>query len=270
MSGQSAFHSGLMSVTFRQKAIQEVVDIVVRAGLESITWAGDSHVLPDETAAAERARVACATASVRVEGYGSYWRGDGSDFAPTLGAAQILGASRVRVWAGSEGSEVASVVDRQRIVERVACAADAAAPAGIGLHLEFHRNTLTDTAESTSVLLDEIAALRMTDEMPVQTYWQPRPGITTRDAMAEIALLGSQISAAHVFSWDKDAKRLPLNEHREQWLAILGALAEHPLDTECDQPRDLMLEFVRGDSTSQLLDDARELHRLVGVCCRSG
>lgn len=265
MSGQSAFRSGLMSVTLRQKAIQEVVDIVVRVGLESITWAGDSHVLPDETAAAERARVACATASIRVEGYGSYWRGDCSDFAPSLGAAQTLGASRIRVWAGSEGSETAGAADRQRIVERVARAADAAAPAGIGLHLEFHHDTLTDTAESTSALLDEIAALRMTGDMPVQTYWQPRPGIATRDALVEIALLGSQISAAHVFSWDKDASRLPLAEHREQWLAILGALAEHPLNADCDQPRDLMLEFVRGDSTSQLLDDARELHRLVDL-----
>jgi sugar phosphate isomerase/epimerase len=263
MKAQHAFRSGLMSVTFRQKGIQEVVEIAVRAGLESITWAGDSHVPPDDSAALERARAACAAASVRVEGYGSYWRGDSSDFAPVLRAAQALGAGRVRIWAGNEGSEAASVMDRMRIVAQIAHAADTAAEAGIGLHLEFHRNTLTDSAESTSVLLDEIAALRITDDFPVRTYWQPRPGITTGNALAEISILGSQISAAHVFSWDQDAKRLPLKRHREQWLTILGALAEHPLETDCDQPRDLMLEFVRGDSTGQLLDDATELHRLV-------
>ena len=263
MRAQHAFRTGLMSVTFRQKDIQEVVEIVARAGLESITWAGDSHVLPDDAAAPERARAACATASVRVEGYGSYWRGDSSDFAPSLRAAQALGAGRVRVWAGNEGSEVVSVVDRKKTVAQIANAADAASEAGIGLHLEFHRNTLTDSARSTSVLLDEIATLRLTNEMPVRTYWQPRPGITTGNAVAEISILGSQVSAAHVFSWDKDAKRLPLKEHREQWLTILDALAEHPLDAARNQPRDLMLEFVRGDSTSQLLYDAEELHRLV-------
>ncbi|WP_125609551.1 hypothetical protein [Specibacter cremeus] len=122
------------------------------------------------------------------------------------------------------------------------------------LHLEFHRDTLTDTAGSTLALLQDIAAARDTGAMPVRTYWQPRPGIAPAAALAELRRLAGRFDAVHVFSWDAEAARLPLAAHRDDWLERLRAMAASGAPAI-----DLLLEFVAGDNAGQLLRDAREL-----------
>jgi len=256
MTALTPFRSGLMSVTFRKLGVAQIADLAQRAGLQSITWSADVHVPPGEPATARLAREVSARAALEIEAYGSYWRGEG-DFDPILDSARVGGASRIRIWAGSVGSDLLDADERSALAGRVARAADAAAIHGVSLCLEFHRNTLTDTAESTRDMLAEIAESRLSDLHPVQTYWQPRPGITTANACAEIALLGAQISALHVFSWDENSARLPLAAHREQWRAVLDALKQCPLPNA--EVRELMLEFVELDSPRQLLDDATEL-----------
>ena len=268
MNDDLAFTAGLMSVTFRDSEIHEIVDLACRAGLESISWAGDAHVPTGDLDQANRARAACAAAGIRIESFGSYWKAIDSTFTPVLETARALGAGRIRVWTGKTGSRAIDSAARQAITRRLADAADEAADLGIGLHLEFHPHTLTDSAPSTRALLDEIAELRTDARLPVATYWQPRPGITVPEAIGEIAFLGSRISSLHVFSWDANGSRLALKEHREAWLQYLKTLMRHPPTAPFEQRRELLLEFVRSDSRQQLLDDASELRRWIELISR--
>ncbi|MCQ9162882.1 MULTISPECIES: sugar phosphate isomerase/epimerase [unclassified Arthrobacter] len=249
------FTAGLMSVTFRSLPLHDVATLAARAGLGKVSWSGDVHVQPGNFRQAALAAALCAGAGLDVESYGSYWRADGAPFGDIAATAARLGAPRIRVWAGASGSAGSSADHRARIAGNIARAADLAAGEGITLHLEFHPNTLTDTAESTVRLLADIAAARDNPSLPVRSYWQPRPGIDGPLALAELRQLGGTVGALHVFSWDARANRLPLKVHAGAWRERLETLAQGSAGSI-----DLMLEFVAGDSPDQLLRDASELH----------
>ncbi|HEY5223265.1 MAG TPA: sugar phosphate isomerase/epimerase [Microbacteriaceae bacterium] len=270
VSHATTFRLGLMSVTFRARTVAEVIDIAGRANLGSIVWTGDVHVPVGDTARAETVRRACSQASIVVDGYGSYWRADELPFEPTLATAHALGAGDIRIWAGTAAAAAVDEVGRKAIAARVAAFADHAASLGVRLNLEFHRNTLTDSADSTVRLLDEIEELRGSAQLPVASYWQPRPGISTSEAVDKISILGQRLSSIHVFSWAGDGTRLPLEARREQWMAVLAALAPHPPGAQYDQARALLLEFVQADSEAQLMEDAAELHHLLALADTEG
>lgn len=244
-----------MSVTFRNHPAADVVKFTANAGLKKISWSGDVHVQPGNILQAHEAKKMCSDSGLGVEGYGSYWRADDSPFDAVVDTAAQLGAPRIRVWAGTSGSLQADGLQRRSTAAAIAAAADLAASADIELHLEFHRNTLTDTAASTLDLLAAIAALRESPACPVRSYWQPRPGIDDATALAELDSLAGHVDALHVFSWDAESTRLPLSIHRSAWLERLRRLSA-PGGPDLD----LMLEFVAGESEQQLILDSRELH----------
>lgn len=87
----NAIRTGLTSVTFRQKTIDEIVALARKAQLDGIEWGGDVHVPAGDVQAARHAAKATADAGLSVLSYGSYFHGDeGEDFAPVLESAKAL------------------------------------------------------------------------------------------------------------------------------------------------------------------------------------
>ncbi|MGP9539216.1 sugar phosphate isomerase/epimerase family protein [Brachybacterium sp. AOP43-C2-M15] len=250
---------GLCSVTFRDLDVGSVVEHATAAGLECIEWAGDAHVPPGDTAAAEHARTTTEHAGLAVASYGSYLRFEGTsaehraEADGVLAAARALGAPRVRVWAGSTGSAEATAEDRARVVHRLQDFADRAAADGIDVGLEFHGRTLTDEIGSTLRLLDEI------DRENVLSYWQPHQGMPADDALETLREVLPRASTIHVFSWWPLAERLPLSERGDLWEGAFALLAAEGSD------RDALLEFVPGDDPSLLRRDADSLRALIAA-----
>jgi 3-dehydroshikimate dehydratase len=82
---------GLVSVTFRQLAPREIVQLAAAAGLRGIEWGGD---IP----AARAVRQLTQDAEIRVLAYGSYFRFQpGVAFEPVLETAVALGAPLIRI-----------------------------------------------------------------------------------------------------------------------------------------------------------------------------
>jgi sugar phosphate isomerase/epimerase len=136
--------TGLVSVTFRQLAVDEIVKVAKDAGLAAIEWGGDIHVPLGDLAA-----------------YGSYLRAgsvDREEIRTAVNTAAELGAPRIRVWAGTVGTAEAGVGDRMAVTRGLAELADVAAGAGIEIAMEFHRGTLTDEVDSTITLLLDVGA----------------------------------------------------------------------------------------------------------------
>jgi hypothetical protein len=229
---------GLVSVTFRQLGVAEVVALAAGAGLRAIEWGADVHV--PSPAAARDAAARCADAGLAVPSYGSYHRG-GPGFADVLRVAVALGAPRIRVWAGRHGS--ATEPDRATVVADLADAADLAAREGVEVCLEYHANTLTDTLKSTVDLLGAVPAVR--------PYWQPAAGDRPAAALAAVEVLAPV--TAHVFTWDEAGRRLPLAAGERLWRPVLAALARLP------GPRHALLEFVRDDDPAAFAADAATL-----------
>ncbi|TDV53794.1 sugar phosphate isomerase/epimerase family protein [Actinophytocola oryzae] len=234
---------GLVSVTFRQLAVPEIVALAVGHGMRAVEWGGDVHVPAGDLATAREVASRCADAGIEIEAYGSYYRAAG-DFGPVLATAVALDAPRIRVWAGGRGS--AHETERRRVVENLRDAAAQAESAGIEVAVEYHAGTLTDTLASAVALFDEVPALR--------PYWQPPVGSTLADAREALVL---RPVAAHVFSWDDTGRRLPLAARADLWRPVLAELAALP------GTRHVLLEFVRDDDPTAFAEDAAVLREWV-------
>ncbi|MFI0976233.1 sugar phosphate isomerase/epimerase family protein [Streptomyces sp. NPDC021093] len=241
---------GLCSVTFRRLPAAEVARCAAGAGLEVVEWGADVHAPPGEPGTVRAVREISDRYGLACCSYGSYFRaapGELTEFPAVARAAVLLGAPRVRVWAGGTGS-AATPPDARRTT--VACLREAgriAADHGLELAPEFHPGTLTDTVASTVQLLDEVGADN------VRTYWQPPLDVPDEEALAGLAELGDRVTAVHAFSWWPGNSRLPLAEREGLWAAALRLLDGRRVEA--------LLEFVPGDDPAVLGREAATLRR---------
>jgi len=245
---------GLCSVTFRALPAAEVLRLGVAAGLDCVEWGADVHAPPSDPAALAGLRDRTVEAGLRVASYGAYWRAGVhplEDLRPVLEAARVLGAPRVRVWAGARGTDVATDETWRRVVDATRAAGELAQAHGLRLGLEFHGRTLTDSASSTARLLDLVG------HPAVVPYWQPRLDDEPDAALEGLRSLVDRVDAVHVFSWWPGDHRLPLSDRADLWQPVLTELlSRHP-------GIDLLLEFVPDDDPSRLATEAATLRRWV-------
>lgn len=237
--------TGLTSVTFRQKPLEEIVNLAKDSGLDGIEWGGDIHVPPGDENAAEIAGRLTRAAGLEVFSYGSYFRGDpGEEFAPVLETAKALGAPLIRVWAGRTPWESCPPLERDRLSGVFRQAADLAEEAGITLAFEYHRDTATQTVQGALALLKAVGRSNM------KCYWQPNPDISQEERLEEIRCLRPHLANLHVFAWTRGNVRHPLSQGEKDWKEYLSVLEETG-KAPC-----LILEFVQGDSEAAFRRDA--------------
>nr|WTB03895.1 sugar phosphate isomerase/epimerase [Streptomyces antimycoticus] len=181
-----------------------------------------------------------------------------------LRSAVALGAPRIRIWAGATGTRKTPPEARRAVVEDTRRAAALAAEAGVELAYEFHRNTLTDGAEHTLRLLDEV------DRAEVATYWQPPVDMPDAEALKGLDALGDRIAAVHAFSWWPGTTRLPLTARAPLWRGAFERLLTHRAAVSGGPPLDVLLEFVPGDDERLLPREAATLRALADVQGVSG
>ncbi|MDR1734800.1 MAG: sugar phosphate isomerase/epimerase [Oscillospiraceae bacterium] len=259
---------GACTVTFRQNTPARWIALAKEAGLDGLEWGGDFHVPPLDLENAAAVREMTVAAGLKVLSYGSYYRPLAEDiqarlptpsygFADVLDTARTLGAATIRLWAGNRSPDTYLQSERKRLAEHYREAADLAAQQGITLAFEYHRGTLTETAESTLAWLEEVGAPN------AKTYWQPNPEISHAARLKELELLTGYIANMHVFCWVRNAQndrdeRLPLSAGVSQWGEYIAAARAGGADP------DLLLEFVRGDFEKQFYEDAVVLRTLAG------
>jgi 3-dehydroshikimate dehydratase len=242
--------SGLVSITFRQLSPQEIVGMVVRAGLKGIEWGGDVHVPHGDLQRAREVRRMTQEAGLAVAAYGSYYRVEHDDptpFEPVLATAVELGAPAVRVWAGTRGSAEADAAYRAEVVALSRRIADMAAGAGVAVAYEFHAGTLTDTNASARNLLETVA------HDSVKSYWQPPRGSEVAYNLDGLDAVLPWLLHVHVFSWGAAGERLPLADGEAGWMAYLRKIASS------GREHFAMLEFVQDDAPESFLRDAATL-----------
>lgn len=245
---------GLCSVTFRALPVDRVVALAADAALECIEWAGDAHVPPGNLDAAHSARSLTEDAGLAVASYGSYLTFEDDAAAEgeaVIATAEALGAPRIRVWAGRDGSADTSPARRRLLVERIGDFADRAGAHGIDVGLEFHGRTLTDEIGSTLRLLAEI------DRENLRTYWQPHQDMPTPEALDTLRRALPQVSTLHVFSWWPGHERHPLAERADLWEQVFDTVAGTGSD------HDALLEFIVDDDPAVLAREATTLRELL-------
>jgi len=249
MYRENEIKCGLVSVTFRHLDWREIIRIARDCNMDCIEWGGDIHVPHGDLLRARQVAEATADAGLAVLSYGSYYTlGAGEPFEPVLGTAAALQANTIRIWAGAKGSARHSPAELKRAVAEAQGIADRAAEQGVAVAFEYHRGTLTDTAESALNLL------RSVNRSNVKTYWQPNPELTHAQNLAELEAVLPYLLHAHVFHWTPDGARLPLEDGLPQWREYMSKAKIHA--------RAALIEFVKDDDPAQFARDAEQLRRL--------
>ena len=244
--------TGMTSITFRNLSPATIAALAAQAGLDGIEWGGDIHVPAGDADAARTVRTLTADQGLRVLSYGSYNHGESvASITPVLESALTLGAPIVRVWAGERGSAQMDAAARGQLAETLHGQAELAAQAGLVLAMEYHPNTMTDTIQSATWLLDQV-------NLPnFRCYWQQNPLLAQVEHLREIAALGDRLAQVHVFACMADDTILPLEAHAPRWREYFAAIRR------AGGERALILEHVREHDTAQFLRDAALLHELL-------
>ncbi len=240
--------TGLTSVTFRKKTVEEIIECTKKAGLKGVEWGGDVHVPCGEINTAHKVRKMTLEAGLEILSYGSYFKALDEDFSVVLDTAVALGAPIIRVWAGNETPSNISDNSFELLVSRLQSAGELAKKAGVVIALEYHRGTMTETIEGALKLLEAV------NSDAVKTYWQPNPEISVDEHLVEIEKLREYIVGIHVFNWLQDGTRCLLEEGEKTWKKYLGKI-------EGIYPN-LILEFVKKEEDNNFYQDAVTLIRL--------
>ncbi|MCU1516171.1 MAG: endonuclease [Pseudarthrobacter sp.] len=246
---RSAITPGLCSVTLRQSSVADVAGTAAEAGLAGIEWGTDVHIR--DAASADEAREATLAADLAVLSLGSYYRaGSFADFDAVARLAVRLGAPRIRVWAGEQGSAATDAGLWAGVVKDAQRIADIAGGQGLEIAFEYHGGTLTDTPDSALRLLGDVARAN------VGTYWQPAVGLSDQAALASLRQVLPHVSGVHCFSWWPEQERLPLSGRKQLWQSVADVLRE------AGRPFDMMLEFVAADLPENVGRDADFLNHI--------
>lgn len=248
MKGVVFMKLGLTSITFRALSIEEIVTESKKNGLETIEWGGDIHCPPGDIEKALLAKRLCKENGLSVNSYGSYYKlgiyeNITEEFAKVIASAKAMGASTIRVWAGTIPSLDATPEQRSRMVAEAQQITDMAWKSAIVVAFEYHGGTLTDNCDSAIKLIHEIS------RDTCRLYWQPNFELSLEKNIADLKRVLPYLVCVHVFSWEKGYARLPLVERINWWGEFIKLI--NPLNPP------LLLEFVKDDSLNQLSDDCK-------------
>jgi sugar phosphate isomerase/epimerase len=249
-------YSGIVSITFKEKKADEVIDLSVKAGLWGIEWSENHHINPGDISGAASLKKITEEAGLKIVSYGSYFRAGteanyAGSFRKHLDTAAALGAPAMRIWAWNKGSGAASVEDFKRIADESSRVADIAGIYGIKIGFEWHRDTLTDTNESAIKLLD------MATNKNLYCLWQPTPEIPGSRRAHGLHLLGKRLLNIHAYYWDNRVRK-PLADGKEKWEEYLKAVDR--AEDHC-----VLMEFVMDDSVKQFMEDAAILNNWINA-----
>lgn len=249
------FKTGIVSVTFRKKTIDEIIRLAKSNSLECIEVGSDVHAPKDDPENCRRIAALAADSGIEIISYGSYYKlgqyeSPEAEFQGYISAAKLLKAKNIRIWAGVRGSADIGPDERSRLTTEARLCARLAAKAGLTMSFEYHGGTLTDDCDSALKLMDDIAADN------VSLYWQPNQYKDTDFNTSALRRVLPFVSNIHVFAWDArggSCLRFPLDGHKAAWHEYLDILSADKKEHA------LLMEFVKDDSDAHFIEDAKTL-----------
>lgn len=246
---------GMTSVTFRNKTVSEIVDIVKKAELEVIEWGADVHCPCDDTDALALAYNETVKAKLSVSSYGTYFRlgvSETVEFETICEAAKILNTDTVRIWAYNKNPSDITAEEYENCIQQALELSEIAQKYSLTVCFEYHRGTLTLNAQSAVKLINDI------DKNNIRLYWQPNPDISHIENQRELLTVLPYVVNIHCFHWvntdEKANERFPLADGKEEWT--------HYLDIAKGRVKNIILEFTKDDNDVNFINDSKALKEL--------
>ncbi len=242
---------GLVSVSFRPNAPEEIISAAKRAGLTCVEWGSDVHAPADDPARLKQIAAMDWDAGLACCSYGTYFRLGVTPLAELdryFRGAEILGTDVLRLWCGEKSGADMADDERKKLIEDCQKAAELAERAGMTVCLERHKKTFTQRNE------DALELMRLVDSPRFRMYWQPFQWQTAEENLVGAKLLAPFTERIHVFNW-RGKERFPLSRATADWQAYLREFAA---------PKTLLLEFMPCDTIAELPEEAAALRVIAG------
>ncbi|MFI3226364.1 MAG: TIM barrel protein [Clostridia bacterium] len=248
-------YPALVSITFRQLTVEEIIALCVENGIKAVEWGSDVHVPEGDIETAKYVKKLSDENGIKTASYASYYiLGKNEDykteFAKHIACAKELGTKTIRLWAMREASQDVCQERLVKIYEEANAIADMAEKDGITISYEFHHVTLTDTLESTLKLLENAPK--------TCSHWQRPIGMCEEECFEQIKALKDKIRNLHVNNRQDDGQYHALENIRGQWLRYLTELS-----TRDGEDIYACVEFVRDKKVEQFIDDAKTLNSIL-------
>ena len=237
---------GLCSVSFRKNNPGEILNAVRASGLSVIEWGSDVHAKKEDLQMLARIASAQAAMGIGCSSYGTYFRiGETSvtELEAYIGAANVLGASTLRVWCGNKNSQDYSAEEKKNLFAECRAVAEIAQKYGALICLECHGGTYTNEPKSALELMEAVASPAF------KMYWQPNQYKSVEENIESARLLREHVVNVHVFNWSGKEK-YPLADAAEIWKKYLAELGGY---------KTLLLEFMPDGSIDSLKREAEAL-----------
>ena len=244
------FGTGLVSITFRNTAFDEVIRAAVQAGLMHIEWGSDVHAPCHDTQRLRQIAELQKQYGISCCAYGTYFYlgvTPVDELPGYIRAAELLETDVLRLWAGKKSPEKLTPEEKEMLFSQSKQAAEIAEAAGVTLCLECHRNTYTEAGESALELMQAV------DSPAFRMYWQLNPDTSAAENIAYARLLQKYTVHIHAFHW-KGNRAYPLAEGADEWKAYLKEFSGDHL---------LLLENMPDHQPGTLLREADSLRRII-------
>ncbi len=244
---------GITSLTLKQLSVEAVAQVVSSARLNGIEWGvGDNHVILGVKNRADEILQAYDKYGLSVFSLGSYcYLNDKEECALTVETAKLINAPIIRVWAGRIGSATCDEENYASLVEHARYMADLAAASGITLGFEYHRNSLTDTAESAIDFIKNI------DRENVRLYWQPTSRLTFEENLRDFNMVKPYLCGnIHFQNYSREKGYEPFANVKD---SIKGYFEDVK-----SEDWNIMIEFVKDSLPENVCADAATLIELLG------
>ena len=150
---------GLVSVSFRSYAPEEIITAMKECGLDAIEWGSDIHAPANEIKKIKDAAKLQKEYGVTCSSYGTYFRlGETpiSELPSYIAAAKLLGTDILRLWCGNKSGDATDEAEKALLISVCKEAARIAEREGVTLCMECHINTYTNTKESALELINKV------------------------------------------------------------------------------------------------------------------
>lgn len=248
----TCFKKGVVSVSFRDKTPEEIVESAAESGLECIEWGSDVHVPFNNLENAREVFEKTAQKGLFVSSYGTYFgidRDGLSELNCYMETAKALHTNKMRIWPpGKPSKKIIADGEWKSYVKKTSRLAQVAEKNGIVLMLECHPFTLTDDYNAALEFFEAV------NQPNLRLCWQPNQYKSLDYNLKSIKKLKRYIENVHVFNWDK-TQRYPLEDGIEIWKSYLKEIEASP---HC-----LLLEFMHDDKFSSLPQTAAALDEII-------
>ena len=244
-------NSGLVSVSFRQSSVDEIISLVKESNLSLIEWGGDVHVPVGDIENAKIVGEKTRNANLQIAAFGSYFKvgvNKLDEINRVIDTAKALGTNVIRIWGGNKNSFEFTQDEYNHLVAECKEICDIALEKGVTLTLECHNNTVTDDYKASLKFLADVKRENL------KMYWQPNQFRSEEYNIEAAKALSPYTVNVHVFHWIGNEK-LPLKDGEDIWRKYFEIFKEY----NCG----FLLEFMHDGKTETLKETATVLNNLL-------